>query len=173
LAPIAVLAAGSGVTCKGADGQTYSGSPRPRQCTLPSDAENDAAAAKAIAAADSAEAAKAERLREKRLLQTYPNKAALDVARDRELQPIQKRLNASQAAEAELVAERRKIAIQQEFYKPPHRMDPDVQKASDDNAARSAAQHQITAGIQDEIEGVNAKFLERWIKLQKLWAAGR
>jgi hypothetical protein len=102
------------------------------------------------------------------LVRRFPNQAAHDKARQIELEPVRAAMRASKRREDELVAERKRLADEEEFY-PGRPLPPNLRAAIDANEAARTAQTQAIATQQGELERLNARFDEELARLRRLW----
>jgi len=114
--------------------------------------------------------AKAEAVRRDRnLMQRYPNAEAHQSARERALGAVQTSIELSDLRQRELVAERKPLLDEAEFYKGkalPHKLR--EQLAANDGAM--AAQRDAQRLQQAEVDRVNALFDAELARLKRLWA---
>jgi chromosome segregation ATPase len=107
--------------------------------------------------------------RDRALLHDFPNQAAHDRARARQLDEVRGKLRVSEARLARLVADRKPLLDEAEFYvgKP----FPDkLKRGLDQNDALLAAQKEVIENQRDEIARINERFDVALARLRQLWA---
>lgn len=103
------------------------------------------------------------------LLRDYPDRAAHDRARAKQLDEVRGKMRVSAARLAHLVADRKPLLDEAEFYvgKP----FPDkLKRALDQNDALLAAQKAVIENQRDEIARINERCDIELVQLRRLWA---
>ncbi|WP_157667425.1 DUF4124 domain-containing protein [Comamonas serinivorans] len=115
-------------------------------------------------------AAQRERAAERALLSRYPNRPTFDAAR---VEALKLPTDAVQAAEqriAGLMADRKKLDQEMEFYvKDPSRAPAELRRKFDINDSALEAQRLSIANQKAEATRINARFDQDLTKLQQLW----
>ncbi|QTD45180.1 DUF4124 domain-containing protein [Ottowia testudinis] len=110
--------------------------------------------------------------RDQALATRYPDKAAHDAGRKEALAQTQSVVDAANARIAELLAERKTLDEEMEFYKKDRSKAPaKLRRGIEDNAQAVEAQQRAIAGQQDERNRINARFDEEAARLKPLWQA--
>ena len=112
-----------------------------------------------------------EKRRERALMLRYPNPAAHQRERSAALALVDEVIASSQKRSVELVAERKAIATQMEFYaKDPTKAPMALKSRSEGNDANMRAQQAFVASQVLEKQRINQRFDEELQALQALWA---
>lgn len=120
-------------------------------------------------AAREAQAARNDNVKYDRLLlKRFPDEAAHNRAREAALAPGRRAIESGQARVRELVAERRGLLEEAEFYRG-RPMPPALKQRLDDNDATAAAQRDAIRNTQAEQARINSKFDVELERLRKLW----
>lgn len=106
---------------------------------------------------------------EANLRSKYPNIAALREGRDADLQPARQSVDRSRTRLADLDKERKRLALEKEFY--PNGAPPDLQRKIDQNDALIAAQQQVSKKAQDDVARIEANFDDLEKTMRRLWVA--
>ena len=106
----------------------------------------------------------------KNLLAKYPDAASLRKQRDADLASARESVARSKAKLAGLEMERKRLALEREFYPQPNTVPERLQRLIEENEALIAAQEQARKRAQDDIARIGANFdlLEK--KMTALWA---
>jgi Domain of unknown function (DUF4124) len=122
---------------------------------------------KAEAAARVAE----DKRRERALLSRYPNRAAHDKERTDSLAQVDSVIVVGEKRMSDLVAQRRKMDVELEFFrKDMSKMPPALKRQLDDVEQSIVAQKRFLANQDMEKKRINMRFDTDLIKLQELWA---
>lgn len=111
-----------------------------------------------------------EKRAQKALLARYPNQAAHDAERANALKTAQDTMAAGERRIAELLAERKKLDLEIEFYKSPAQWPPKLRRLVEENEQQTAAQRRFLAAQGEEKNRINARFDEELARLKLLWA---
>jgi len=112
-----------------------------------------------------------ERRRERALLTRYPNRTAHDRERTEAIGQIDEVMKAASKRLNELIADRKAIDLEMEFYqKDPSKAPPRLRRMVDENNESVAVQRRFIASQEAEKARVNARFDEELVKLSQLWA---
>lgn len=168
------LPAAATITCCEVDGKRVCGNPPPAQCVgrertvmqggvkrtveAPLTAEQRAArAAEEARKKEEEHKAREQKRRDRALLESYPNEAEIDKARDRSLGEKQKALEQAQARLDAAHGRTKKLEQEKEFYanKP---LSANLQKQMRDNAAEIEHQQKAVQQAQAEIDTIKARF---------------
>jgi hypothetical protein len=187
----ATAQAGQIWTCVDAQGRKYTSDRWVPECAgLPHSAKNTDGSTKGVipppmtedekAAADAKARAAAQAETERRvkeradlaLVRKYPSPEAHAVARAKELEDVRMSIKTLERRGAELVAERKRLADEEEFYigKP---LPGKLKTAIDATEAQMGAQKQMMEDRQAELSRVNTRFDVQLAELKVLWAARR
>lgn len=113
-----------------------------------------------------------EKRRERALLIRYPNKAVHEKERAEALAQVAAVVDAANKRVDELLAERRKLDQEMEFYKKdPSKAPPVLRRQIDDLVQSVAVQKRFVAEQANETRRINARFDEELVRLTMLWSA--
>ena len=135
----------------------------------PTPAEVAASAAKARQDAIDAEAAKEAQREDRQLLGKYPDDAAHRKARTAELEPVIDNIGRAKTRLDQLLVERKPIDEERKFYAG-KALPPALKRSIDASDASFAAQTDLFRGLQQQVEGIVAKYDREGERLRKLWA---
>jgi hypothetical protein len=135
----------------------------------PTPAEVAASAAKARQDAIDADAAKEAQREDRQLLGKYPDDAALRKARAAELEPVIGNIRRAKTRLDQLLVERKPINEEAKFYAG-KTLPPALKRSVDASDAAFAAQADLFRGLQQQVEGIVAKYDREGERLRKLWA---
>jgi hypothetical protein len=112
-----------------------------------------------------------DKRRERALVMRYPNRGVHDKEREAALMLVDSVTAAAQKRTAELLAQRKFLDGEVEFYKPdPARMPPKLRRQIDEVELQLAAQKRFVAEQDVEKVRLNARFDEESSRLKLLWA---
>jgi hypothetical protein len=112
-----------------------------------------------------------EKRRDRALLVRYPNQAVHDKERQEALLQIDEVISAVNKREVALVAQRKDIDTEFEFYSSdPNKAPMWLKRKRDDNEKQMEVQKRFLADQIQEKQRVNARFDEELVKLKQLWA---
>jgi hypothetical protein len=112
-----------------------------------------------------------EKRRERALLARYPDKAAHDKERAAAMALVDDVLVAAAKRTADLLAERKQLDVELEFYKSdPSKVPPKLKRQIEENISNLQAQERFISGHEDEKRRVSARFDEELARLKQLWA---
>lgn len=115
-----------------------------------------------------------ERRRDRALLIRYPNKGVHDKERADALAQIDEVIGAVNKRELALIAQRKEINTEMEFYKGDVSKAPNwLKRKVDDNEKQMQVQKRFLDEQAQEKQRINARFDEELAKLKQLWAAAR
>lgn len=115
-----------------------------------------------------------ERRRERVLVARYPDKAAHDVERAAAIQLVDDVTATAGKRITELMAERKKLDVEMEFYKKdPNKAPMTLRRKMAENEEIVAEQQRFIAGQDQEKRRVHARFDTELAQLRKLWDAQR
>lgn len=115
-----------------------------------------------------------ERRRDRALLIRYPNKGVHDKERADALAQIDEVIGAVNKRELALIAQRKEINTEMEFYKGDVTKAPNwLKRKVDDNEKQMQVQKRFLDEQAQEKQRINARFDEELAKLKQLWAAAR
>ena len=138
----------------------------PPTLTADERAEKDAREKRAAAEKEArAEAVK----RDRNLMQRYPNAEAHQKAREAALADLNTSMQLSELRQRELAAERKPLLEEAEFYKG-KALPPKLRQKLDANEAATAAQRDVQANQQGELDRVTKLFDAELSRLKRLWA---
>lgn len=113
-----------------------------------------------------------EKRRDRALLVRYPNQAVHDKERQEALAQIDEVIAAVNKREVALVAQRKEIDSEFEFYSSdPNKAPMWLKRKREDNEKQTEVQKRFLADQMQEKQRVNARFDEELAKLKQLWAA--
>lgn len=113
-----------------------------------------------------------EKRRDRALLVRYPNQAVHDKERQEALAQIDEVIAAVNKREVALVAQRKDIDSEFEFYSSdPNKAPMWLKRKREDNEKQMEVQKRFLADQMQEKQRVNARFDEELAKLKQLWAA--
>ncbi len=113
-----------------------------------------------------------EKRRDRALLVRYPNQAVHDKERQEALAQIDEVIAAVNKREVALVAQRKEIDSEFEFYSSdPNKAPMWLKRKREDNEKQMEVQKRFLADQMQEKQRVNARFDEELAKLKQLWAA--
>lgn len=113
-----------------------------------------------------------EKRRDRALLVRYPNQAVHDKERQEALAQIDEVITAVNKREVALVAQRKDIDTEFEFYSSdPNKAPMWLKRKREDNEKQMEVQKRFLADQMQEKQRVNARFDEELVKLKQLWAA--
>ncbi len=113
-----------------------------------------------------------EKRRDRALLVRYPNQAVHDKERQEALAQIDEVIAAVNKREVALVAQRKEIDAEFEFYSSdPNKAPMWLKRKREDNEKQMEVQKRFLADQMQEKQRVNARFDEELAKLKQLWAA--
>ncbi len=113
-----------------------------------------------------------EKRRDRALLVRYPNQAVHDKERQEALAQIDEVIAAVNKREVALVAQRKEIDGEFEFYSSdPNKAPMWLKRKREDNEKQAEVQKRFLADQIQEKQRVNARFDEELAKLKQLWAA--
>lgn len=113
-----------------------------------------------------------EKRRDRALLVRYPNQAVHDKERQEALAQIDEVISAVNKREVALVAQRKDIDTEFEFYSgDPNKAPMWLKRKREDNEKQMEVQKRFLADQMQEKQRVNARFDEELVKLKQLWAA--
>ncbi len=113
-----------------------------------------------------------EKRRDRALLVRYPNQAVHDKERQEALSQIDEVISAVNKREVALVAQRKDIDTEFEFYSSdPNKAPMWLKRKREDNEKQMEVQKRFLADQMQEKQRVNARFDEELAKLKQLWAA--
>jgi hypothetical protein len=135
----------------------------------PTPAEVAASAAKARQDAIDAEAAKEAQREDRQLLGKYPDEATHRTARAAELEPVIGNIRSAKTRLDQLLVERKPIDEEVKFYAG-KTVPAALKRSIDASDAAFAAQADLFRGLQQQIEGIVAKYDREGERLRKLWA---
>ncbi|MDB5730759.1 MAG: hypothetical protein JWQ03_654 [Variovorax sp.] len=147
------------------------GGARRRIAPTPTAAERAAEEQQAARQAEERARALDEKKRERALLTRYPDRASHDKERDAALAKADAMKAASQKRTTELLAQRKTLEAEVEFYKAnPARTPPKLKHQVDDLHAQLLAQQRFLADQEGEKARVNDRFDQELSRLKLLWA---
>lgn len=112
-----------------------------------------------------------EKRRDRALLVRYPNQAVHDKERQEALLQIDEVISAVNKREVALVAQRKDIDTEFEFYSSdPNKAPMWLKRKREDNEKQMEVQKRFLADQMQEKQRVNARFDEELVKLKQLWA---
>jgi hypothetical protein len=112
-----------------------------------------------------------EKRRDRALLVRYPNQAVHDKERQEALLQIDEVISAVNKREVALVAQRKDIDTEFEFYSSdPNKAPMWLKRKREDNEKQMEVQKRFLADQIQEKQRVNARFDEELVKLKQLWA---
>lgn len=112
-----------------------------------------------------------EKRRDRALLVRYPNQAVHDKERQEALSQIDEVISAVNKREVALVAQRKDIDTEFEFYSSdPNKAPMWLKRKREDNEKQMEVQKRFLADQIQEKQRVNARFDEELVKLKQLWA---
>lgn len=112
-----------------------------------------------------------EKRRDRALLVRYPDRAAHDKERQAAIAQIDEVIAAANRHTVELVAQRKRLDGELEFFaKDPSKAPPELKRSFEENERRMAAQKRFVANQEAEKQRTNARFDEEQAKLTQLWA---
>lgn len=112
-----------------------------------------------------------EKRRDRALLVRYPNQAVHDKERQEALSQIDEVISAVNKREVALVAQRKDIDTEFEFYSSdPNKAPMWLKRKREDNEKQMEVQKRFLADQMQEKQRVNARFDEELVKLKQLWA---
>jgi hypothetical protein len=117
-------------------------------------------------------ACKAAQRSDQSLLGRYPDRAKHDAARQQALEGLAVTMRNSQARTERLLAERKTLLEEAEFY-PSGNLPARLKRAIDDNGALLDAQRQAVANQDAEAANINKFYDDELAKLKTLWAPQR
>lgn len=113
-----------------------------------------------------------EKRRDRALLVRYPNQGVHDKERQEALTQIDEVIAAVNKREVALVAQRKEIATEFEFYNSdPAKAPMWLKRKREDNEKQTEVQKRFLADQLQEKQRINARFDEELVKLKQLWAA--
>jgi hypothetical protein len=113
-----------------------------------------------------------EKRRDRALLVRYPNQAVHDKERQEALGQIDEVISAVNKREVALVAQRKEIDSEFEFYSSdPNKAPMWLKRKREDNEKQMEVQKRFLTDQMQEKQRVNARFDEELAKLKQLWAA--
>jgi hypothetical protein len=113
-----------------------------------------------------------EKRRDRALLVRYPNQAVHDKEPQEALAQIDEVITAVNKREVALVAQRKDIDTEFEFYSSdPNKAPMWLKRKREDNEKQMEVQKRFLADQMQEKQRVNARFDEELVKLKQLWAA--
>ncbi len=116
--------------------------------------------------------AQEERRRDRALMIRYPNQGVHDKERADALAQIDEVIGAVHKREVALVAQRKDIDTEMEFYKGNVAAAPNwLKRKVDDNEKQMLVQKRFLEEQAQEKQRINARFDEELVKLKQLWAA--
>jgi len=107
--------------------------------------------------------------RDRNLMMRYPNEAAHQRARDAALDDVKRAMQASERRIKDLMAERKPLNDEAEFYKG-RSLPSKLKQQIDSNDASTEAQKQLVENQRIELVRVNALYDAELARLKKLWA---
>lgn len=115
-----------------------------------------------------------EKKRDRALLTRYPLKAPHDQERAAALAVADEAIAVARKNIAQLVAERKKMDIQLEFFKAdPSKVPPRLAREIEENQLHMEVQQRFIANQEAEKKRINERFDDELAKLRPLWAARR
>ena len=112
-----------------------------------------------------------EKKRERALLARYPDRAAHDKERAAALVVADNAIAAAKQSTSELAAQRKKLAVELEFYKGDMSKAPaQLKRQIEENQQHAEAQERFIANQDIEKKRINARFDQELAKLRQLWA---
>jgi hypothetical protein len=112
-----------------------------------------------------------EKKRERALLTRYPDKAAHDKERQAALAQADGAIESASLHAQELVKERKRLALELEFFKnDPAKIPPKLKRQIEENANNVEAQKRFVLAQEEEKRRINVRFDEELGKLRQLWA---
>ena len=113
-----------------------------------------------------------EKKRNRALLTRYPNRAAHDKGRLAALALAEDAIAAARKSTDELVAFRKRLETELEFYQnDPSKVPPILKRQVDENEHHIQAQQRFVANQNSEKKRINAQFDEELARLRQLWAS--
>jgi hypothetical protein len=113
-----------------------------------------------------------EKRRDRALLTRYPNQAVHDKERQEALAQIDEVISAVNKREVALVAQRKEIDVEFEFYSSdPAKAPLWLKRKREDNEKQTEVQKRFLGEQGQEKQRINARFDEELVKLKQLWAA--
>ena len=133
-------------------------------------AVEDAASAESGRQAEIAKEARIADTREdRRLLERYPDEAALRRVRAAQLAEVERKMRPAARRFAELVAERRPLDVERQFYE--HKaLPPDLKRKIDASDASFLALRDVFRGLQDDVAVIDLNFANLGERLGRLRA---
>lgn len=111
-----------------------------------------------------------EKRRDRALLSRYPNKAVHDKERAIALNQIDDVIGTAKLGVTELVAQRKSLDTELEFYKKdPSKIPPRLKRSIDENAQNQATQKRFMDEQAAEKQRVNDRFDQELVRLKVLW----
>ncbi len=111
-----------------------------------------------------------EKRRDRALLTRYPDRAAHDKERQEALNQVDEVMKAANKRVGELIAQRKAIDAELEFYKgDASKAPPYVRRQVEENDRSMAVQKRFIADQEGEKKRVNTRFDEELVKLKQLW----
>jgi hypothetical protein len=110
---------------------------------------------------------------QKLLLARYPSQPVHDTDRAKALQAVHEAIASGQRRIAELQEQRKKIAVEGEFYKTPSQWPAKLKRQLEDNEEQLAAQQRVIATQQEEKLRISKRFDAELARLKPLWAQAR
>jgi hypothetical protein len=112
-----------------------------------------------------------QKKRDRALLARFPDRARHDAERTSVLATVDAVVAISHKRSAELMAQRKELNTEGEFYRnDPARYPPTLKRALDENDAQLAAQKSFVAEQAEEKKRINKRFDEELARLRLLWA---
>ena len=112
-----------------------------------------------------------EKKRDRALLTRYPDRRAHDKERLAAIVLVDNAIAAARKSTEELVAARKRLASELEFYRnDPSRAPPKLKRQIEENEQHIEAQRRFVANQDSEKKRINAQFDEELVKLKPLWA---
>jgi hypothetical protein len=134
--------------------------------------ERAAEEARAAKALEDAKRAQEDKKRDRALVARFPERAIHDKERAQALQVLEDVIAAASKNKADLVAQRKKLDIDLEFFRAdPSKVPPKLKRQIEENQQLQDNQRRFIANQEVEKQRINARYDEELSKLKPLWAA--
>lgn len=111
--------------------------------------------------------------RDRNLTARFPDDAAHQNAREKALDAIRTSVRTSESRIALLLAERKKLLDEAEFYAPPAKLPPKLKLDLDANDAALAGQKALVVNQQAEVVRISSLYDAELARLKKLWGGAQ
>jgi len=111
--------------------------------------------------------------RDRNLTARFPNDETHQKAREKALDAIRTSVRTSESRIALLLAERKKLLDEAEFYAPPAKLPPKLKLDLDANDAALAGQKALVANQQAEVVRISSLYDAELARLKKLWGGAQ